>query len=120
MIYRRLGARLKAQDWLAITIELAIVIVGVFIGTWVANRNQEASERRQAEEMIAELRPGLLNFGQALDSATNYFAVANKYGDTAFAGWAGNPKVSEKAFVIAAYQASQITQIALNGGSWTQ
>ena len=28
MIYRRAAARLKAQDWLAITIELAIVIVG--------------------------------------------------------------------------------------------
>ena len=28
-------ARLKAQDWLAITIELGIVILGVFIGTWV-------------------------------------------------------------------------------------
>ena len=32
MIYKRVAARLQAQDWLAITIELTIVVVGVFIG----------------------------------------------------------------------------------------
>ena len=37
MIYKRVAARLRAQDWLAITIELGIVVLGVFIGTWVAN-----------------------------------------------------------------------------------
>ena len=120
MIYRRAAAKLRAQDWFAISIELAIVIAGVFIGTWVANRNQDAAERREAEQMIAELRPGLSIFEQSLASAQDYFAIANRYGDTAFAGWAHGPKVSDKAFVIAAYQASQITQIPVNGGSWTQ
>ena len=28
MIYKRVAARLRAQDWVVITIELAIVIVG--------------------------------------------------------------------------------------------
>ncbi len=45
MIFKRAVARLGAQDWLAIAIELAIVIIGVFIGIWVANWNQERSER---------------------------------------------------------------------------
>lgn len=40
MIYKRVAARLRAQDWVAITIELAIVVVGVFVGTWVADWNQ--------------------------------------------------------------------------------
>ena len=120
MFVRRLTSSLKEQHWMTIGIELIIVILGVFIGTWVANRNQDASERRQAEQMIAELRPGLTNFAQSLAAAQVYFAVANKYGDVAFAGWAGSRKVADKDFVIAAYQASQITQVALNGGSWTQ
>jgi hypothetical protein len=54
MIYRRAAAKLRAQDWMAITIELGIVILGVFIGTWVANRNQEAVERREAERMVSQ------------------------------------------------------------------
>lgn len=120
MIFKRAAARLRAQDWTAIGIELMIVIVGVFVGTWVANRNQEAVERREAERMISEVRPGLWQFAQALQSTKDYFAVANHYGDTAFAGWAGDPKISDEQFVIAAYQASQITQIPLNGASWTQ
>ena len=35
MIHKRAIAKLSAQDWFAIAIELGIVIVGVFIGTWV-------------------------------------------------------------------------------------
>lgn len=120
MIFKRAVAKLRAQDWTAIAIELAIVVVGVFLGTWVANRNQEAVERREAEQMIGELRPGLTSFVAALDDARRYCATATRYGDTAFAGWAGDPKVTDEDFVIAAYQASQVTQIALNGGSWTQ
>jgi hypothetical protein len=105
---------------MTIAIELVIVIVGVFIGTWVANRNQAAVERRQAEQMVAEVRPGLSQFGDALKSVEQYFATANHYGDTAFAGWANDPKVSDEQFVVAAYQASQVTQVAMNGASWTQ
>jgi hypothetical protein len=120
MILRRLTTSLKQQHWMTIAIELVIVIVGVFIGTWVANRNQEAVERRSAEQMVTEVRPGLALFELALASAQDYLATATQYGNIAFAGWAGNPKVSDERFVISAYQASQITQIAMNGASWTQ
>ena len=37
MIYKRAIAKLRGQEWSAIAIELAIVVVGVFMGTWVAN-----------------------------------------------------------------------------------
>ena len=39
MIFKRAAAKLKAQDWTAIGIELVIVIIGVFIGTQVSNSN---------------------------------------------------------------------------------
>ena len=120
MFVRRLRTSLKEQHWMTIGIELVIVIVGVFIGTWVADRNQAAVERRDAERMVAEVRPGLWQFQEALNAAQQYFATANHYGDTAFAGWAHDPKVSDEQFVIAAYQASQVTQVAMNGASWTQ
>jgi hypothetical protein len=120
MIYKRAVAKLRAQDWFAIAIELAIVVIGVFIGMQVSNWNEAAAERREAKRMVAEVRPGLVQFDQALESAEQYFATTGRYGDTAFAGWARDPKISDAQFVIAAYQASQITQIAMNGASWTQ
>ena len=57
MIYKRVAARLRAQDWLAITIELTIVIVGVFIGTWVANWNQERAEKREIGQLLDQMKP---------------------------------------------------------------
>ena len=59
MIYKRVAARLRAQDWLAITIELGIVIVGVFIGTWEANWNQERAAQRDTKALLRELGPEL-------------------------------------------------------------
>ena len=54
MIKRRLRERLKQQDWLGVWIELALVIVGVFLGIEVANWNEQRRER--AQERAYEMR----------------------------------------------------------------
>ena len=45
MIFRRFLQRFKQQQWGAITTELVIVIVGVFIGMQVSNSNESRKER---------------------------------------------------------------------------
>ena len=40
MILRRITANFRRQDWMAVVIELVIVILGVFIGIQVSNWNQ--------------------------------------------------------------------------------
>ena len=120
MIFKRVAANLRAQNWFAISIELAIVIVGVFIGTWVANWNQERAERRAAEKMVTELRPGLMVFDDFFKTAKPYYATTVRYSETAFAGWRKDPRVSDRDFVIAAYQSSQIYTLGLNAVNWTQ
>ena len=118
MIYKRVAARLRAQDWVAITIELGIVIVGVFIGTWVANWNQERAARAETRRMIVQLAPSLDLLEQYFVSVRDYYGVTRDYADIALAGWAGDPSVSDADFVIAAYQASQIMGISTNGSAW--
>lgn len=120
MIFKRFAANLRAQNWSAIGIELGIVIVGVFIGTWVANWNQERAERRAAEKMVGELRPGLTVFMDFFATAKPYYATTVRYSETAFAGWRGDARVSDRDFVIAAYQASQVYTLGLNTVTWTQ
>lgn len=39
MIMRRLAMRFPGQDWLTVTIELVVVVLGVFIGLQAANWN---------------------------------------------------------------------------------
>ena len=120
MFVRRLTADLKEQKWTTIGIELIIVIIGVFVGTLVANSNQERVERHETQQMLRDLKPELISDLQGFAAIRNYYRVTRHYGDTAFAGWAGDPRVSDRDFVIAAYQASQNTFTGINNSSWAQ
>lgn len=118
MIFKRFAANLRAQNWFAITVELLIVVVGVFIGTWVANWNEERLERAETARMLDELVPQLQRLAGMFESFEQYFRTTKDYGDVAFAGWAGDTSVSDRDFVIGAYQASQITTSGINNNSW--
>jgi len=119
MILRRLSANLRAQNWTAIAIEFVIVVLGVFIGTQVANWNQARLEKQATSRMLDQLRPELRNQLAFFDTARTYYAITRRYGDQALAGWAGDPHISDNQFVIAAYQASQIYGIGINAQNWT-
>jgi hypothetical protein len=118
MILGRVSAGLRRQDWMAIGIEFLIVLLGVFIGTQVSNWNEERVEKRETQRLVVELGPALQSFLDFFDSARSYYATTRAYSDTAFAGWRGDPRVSDDQFVIAAYQASQIYTFGINGSSW--
>lgn len=120
MIFKRFAADLRAQNWFAITVELAIVVVGVFIGTVVANWNERRAQEERARAMLEELRPGLVAFSDFFETARDYYDITRRYADTAFAGWRGEPGVGDDQFVISAYQASQIYVVGINSSTWTQ
>ena len=109
MIYRRAIAKLRAQDWFAIAVELGIVILGVFIGNWVNDWRQAENQRREVAGLVERLEPALEQLDTQIGEEKIYFATARSYAETALAGWTGDPSVSDSQFVIAAYQASQIT-----------
>ena len=119
MIFKRAAARLRAQDWLAITIELAIVIIGVFIGTQVSNWNAGRLDRAETRRMLDQLRPELERQVDTYRSTYDYYKTTRRFAGTALGGWDRDPAVSDEAFVIAAYQASQISGLGLNGTTWS-
>jgi hypothetical protein len=119
MFLRRIVQSLKTQNWTAIGLELLIVIIGVFIGTQVSNWNQDRNERRETARLLHELKPALTSFTDFYDAAKVYYATTRAYADRAFAGWRGDPAVSDEQFVIAAYQASQIYTLGLKGETWS-
>jgi hypothetical protein len=118
LIIERIKESLKRQDWTAVSLELVIVIIGVFIGTQVSNWNQERIDRRETARMLQELRPALETFANFFDTAKPYYATTRAYSDTAFAGWNRDPSVSDEQFVVAAYQASQINALRVNAENW--
>jgi predicted nucleic acid-binding protein len=119
MILRRLTANLKAQNWTAITVEFVIVVLGVFIGTWVASWNQQRASKAETRRMVAQLKPQLDTLDTYFRVARDYYAITRGYATTAIAGWRGDRRVSDHDFVIAAYQASQILTLGTNGSAWS-
>jgi hypothetical protein len=119
MILRRLTENLRAQNWTAISIEFLIVVVGVFVGTWVANWNQERTTKAETRRMVAQLKPQLDTLSDYFRTARNYYATTRAYSTTAIAGWRGDSRVKDRDFVIAAYQASQIYTLGNNGSAWS-
>ena len=120
MIFKRAIAKLRAQDGLAITIEFAIVVAGVFVGTQVSNWNDARNERQQTAQVLHGLKPELRNLIANFGTLRDYYAVTKHYSVTAFAGWRSDPTVSDRDFVIAAYQASQNSYTGVENSSWSQ
>ena len=120
MIYKRFAENLRAQNWFAIAIELAIVIIGVFIGTWVANWNTRRVEQAEARRMLVQLKPSIELLQQYFDGARRYYAVTRQYAAVAQAGWTRDQLVNDSDFVVSAYQASQIMGISTNGVAWAE
>jgi hypothetical protein len=118
MFLRRIVDHLKTQNWTAIGLDLAIVVIGVFIGTQVSNWNAQRLEKRETQRMLAQLKPNLKVLTDYYANARVYYATTRHYAGTAFAGWRRDPAISDKDFVIAAYQASQIIGIGTNGSTW--
>ncbi len=56
MLLRRITKHVKDQNWLAVGIDFAIVVIGVFIGIQVANWNDARSDHNQETELLIELK----------------------------------------------------------------
>lgn len=120
MILRRMAESLRNQNWTAVAIELAIVIVGVFIGIQAANWNQARQQRNETRLLMSQLHIELGDFTALLDGIRDYYATTGHFAKIAEDGWRRNPQISDREFVIAAYQASQVTAASNNAAVWAQ
>lgn len=59
MIMRRVMERLRKQEWTAVAIEFAIVVLGVFLGLQANNWNQAAIDHRAEAAYLSQLRGDL-------------------------------------------------------------
>jgi len=118
MIMRRVSAGLRRQDWMAIGIELLIVVVGVFAGTWVANWNEARVERENTIRLLDQFKSEIRYQVAQYEFLRTYMATTGNYAKVALAGWERRPQVSDNEFVISAYQASQVAGAAINTQNW--
>lgn len=110
----------RELSWPKIIGETLIIVVGVFLGIQVSNWNDARVERAETAQVLRGLKPELENLIENFKTLTDYYGTTRNYADTAFAGWRGDPRVSDRNFVIAAYQASQNTFTGINNSSWSE
>lgn len=55
MILRRIGRKLREQDWFAVVVEIFAVVFGVFLGLQVSSWNDERQERRDEHQILERL-----------------------------------------------------------------
>lgn len=108
MILRRLSDNLRTQNWLAIAIELVIVVIGVFIGIQVANWNEARVERNRAQTYITRIREDLAANTTDMQARIAYYQWVKAHALAALAAFERPPETLGAQFLIDAYQASQI------------
>ena len=67
MLFRRIIAHLRQLAWTAIAIDLAIVVIGVFIGIQVANWNEQRLEGQRERAYLVALQSDFHAIGAELD-----------------------------------------------------
>lgn len=67
MILRGLGERLRRQDWIAVTIEFALVVAGVFLGIQMSNWNDQRQQRATESAYLARIAEDVRRDVEALD-----------------------------------------------------
>ena len=81
-ILRRLQEGLRARDWGTVAVEIAIVIVGVFVGieasNWNQGRRERAEERRYYAQLVDDLRQDQAMLRDALKLTARFDEAAEQ------------------------------------------
>lgn len=85
MILRRISQHVRDQNWFAVAIDFAIVVVGVFIGIQVSNWNAARAEDARERLLLGELRAELAESVRQLTIKRNAYDQVGRSGREALA-----------------------------------
>lgn len=108
MVIRRIREHVTSHNWFAVAIDVAIVVVGVFLGTQVNNLNQKRIEGEQSASYRLRLIDELDFNARQYREQVNYYSQARAHGLAALAALDGRSHGPARDFLIDAYQTSQI------------
>lgn len=108
MVIRHIREHVATQNWFAVAIDFLIVVAGIVIGTQVNNWNQARIEAQQGRDyrqrLIRELEFNARQYGEQ----QHYYRQVLGHGLNAIAALEGRKQPNAAAFLVDAYQLSQI------------
>lgn len=120
MIHRRFAERVRAHDWFAVAVEFVIVAVGVFLGMQVTNWNADRVARRSAESYVERIREDLARNERALVARIAYYRQVKTHALAALAAFEQPKETLGDAFLVDAYQATQILSTAIDKSTYIE
>lgn len=110
MILRRLAQSLQQQNWMAICIEFVLLVAGVFLGIQVANWNAERETRHKSEVFTQRLEADLRAEAWRYQFLLAYYRDVRDAAEAAADALSGKAPLSNEAFLVNAYRATQYKQ----------
>ncbi len=110
MNLRRLIEHIKGQHWTAVAIDFVIVVVGVFVGIQVSNWNQQRATDRQAAIFTMHLKEDLREEDWVYQLMIGYNRQVLANAERAANALSGSSTMSDEAFMVSAYRATQYKQ----------
>ena len=110
MILRRLTQSMKQQNWTAIVIEFVLLVAGVFLGIQVSNWNADSETRQKSDVFTARLRDDLRIEAWRYQFLLAYYRDVRDATEAAADALSGTAPLSNEAFLVNAYRATQYKQ----------
>lgn len=108
MVIRRIREHVATHNWFAVTVDLGIVILGVFLGTQANNWNEARIERAAGAQSLREIIDDLRNNEVDIASRKAYYEAVRTHSIAALRAIETAEGPRDEAFLIDAYQASQV------------
>jgi hypothetical protein len=120
MILRRVREHVAHHNWFAVAIDLAIVGVGVFLGTQANNWNESRIAAQQARQYRAMLIDDLEANRQNLDVHRRYYEWVREEGLKTLGAMDKPSSALGEPFLVDAYQSTQILPWELKRNTYEQ
>lgn len=119
MAIRRFRQYVERQNWFAVAIDLAIVVVGVFLGIQAANWNAARIERGEARTYRIQIVEDLKANEEELVERITYYRKVRDHALSAMKALAGPTPLGEE-FLVDIYQASQVSPIRMERSAYDE
>lgn len=119
MAIRRFREHASRQDWFAVGIDLAIVVVGVFLGIQASNWNAARIERGEVSAYRAQIIGDLAANEQELAERVHYYRRVRDHAAGAMKVIEGSASLGEP-FLVDSYQASQVSPIRMERSAYDE
>ena len=120
MLARRIREHIGAHNWFAVSIDLVIVVLGVFLGTQVSNWNAERLAHEAGDTYRARIIQDIETNRDDMQARSAYYEQVRGFGLQVLADLEGAQRLPDETFLIAAYQATQIYPRPMNRATYDE